>query len=438
MNSMSLIGAKGLNVLKWLKLFVPLSELRFYPPQFIIRNPMIGAVKSSFAKGHEVTVVVFNIADLLNLKENMQNKQYESYIKYIKRAFKEAIIELIPKNDIVMLHDYNSDGITLLMRMDCTEKKLQELDDTIYEILMCVKEKLNDAYPSIRSSFVTGYMFIAKKYYSLEDAVSKAHQQAVAIAERKMEYENHGLTETINQIISEQNIRLLAQPIFEVATNQIKAYEVLTRGPAGTDLESPLILFSVARQMGKLYELEKIVLEKTFEQISENESSQHVFINFTPVTLGNPLFIQEIQAMLKKYQGVSAKQVVLEVTEQDPIMQQTDFNKNIHLLRELGFRLAVDDTGIGYSTLSSIIEIMPEIIKIDRSVIQDIDSNTIKESMLKGLLLIAKESGSVVVAEGIESKGEAMVLSRHNVDLAQGYFYGRPASVDRMSMSTER
>src|SRR3954451_20817234 len=104
MNSMSLIGAKGLNVLKWLKLFVPLSELRFYPPQFIIRNPMIGAVKSSFAKGHEVTVVVFNIADLLNLKENMQNKQYESYIKYIKRAFKEAIIELIPKNDIVMLH----------------------------------------------------------------------------------------------------------------------------------------------------------------------------------------------------------------------------------------------------------------------------------------------------------------------------------------------
>jgi hypothetical protein len=63
-----------------------------------------------------------------------------------------------------------------------------------------------------------------------------------------------------------------------------------------------------------------------------------------------------------------------------------------------------------------------------------IDSNSIKESMLKGLLLIAEESGSVVVAEGIESKGEAMVLSRNNVDLAQGFFYGRPASVEQMSM----
>ena len=61
---------------------------------------------------------------------------------------------------------------------------------------------------------------------------------------------------------------------------------MLTRGPAGTDLESPFVLFSVARQMGKLYELEKIVLEKTFKQISENESAQNVFINFTPVTLG--------------------------------------------------------------------------------------------------------------------------------------------------------
>ena len=305
---------------------------------------------------------------------------------------------------------------------------------TIYEIVMYVKDILQDTYPSIKTSFTTGYMFIDKQYDVLEDAVSKAHYQAVAIAEKKKEYEEHGLMETINEIISERNIRLLAQPIFEVATNRIKAYEVLTRGPAGTDLESPLVLFSVARQTGKLFDLEKIVLEKTFKQISENESSQHVFINVTPVTLGHPLFIEEIQTILKKYRGVSAKQVVLEVTEQDPIIQQADFTKNIQLLRQLGFRLAVDDTGIGYSTLSSIIEIMPEIIKVDRSVIQDIDNNSIKESMLKGLLLIAKESGSVVVAEGIENKGEAMVLSRNNVDLAQGFFYGRPASVERMSM----
>lgn len=70
---------------------------------------------------------------------------------------------------------------------------------------------------------------------------------------------------------------------------------------------------------------------------------------------------------------------------------------------------------------------MPDIIKIDRSVIQNIVKNSIKESMLKGLLLIAREAGSLVVAEGIENEDEASVLTRNNVDLAQGYFYARPS-----------
>ena len=429
---MSLIRLSGQKILKWVKLFVPLTKLRFYPPQFIIRNPISQAVQTSFAQGYEVAVMVFNIADLIDLKENMDKPEYSSYISYLKRVFKEAIIDLIPREHIVMLHDYSSDGITFLMRIECTEKKLKELDDTIYDIVSFVKQEIHTTHPSLNSFFTTGYTFIDQKYYSLEEAISKAHQQAVAIADKNIDYKEHSLLETINQIIKEQNIRLLAQPIFEVATNQIKAYEVLTRGPKETDLESPLVLFSVARQMGKLYELEKIVLEKTFKQISENESSQNVFINFTPLTLGDPRFVEDLQAMLKKYKGVSPKQVVLEVTEQDPILNKDEFNRNIFLLRELGFRLAVDDTGIGYSTLHSILEIGPEIIKIDRSVIQDIDSNKVKESMLKGLLLIARESGSAVIAEGIESKGEAMVLSKNNVDFAQGYFYAKPASVDQL------
>lgn len=435
---MSFISAKSSHFLKWIKLFTPSSKLRFYPPQFIIRSPIMRAVKRSFALGHEVVVIVFQIADNMELKDSIEKSKYEAYVQLIKKAFQEAVIELIAKDDLVLLHDYTSDGVTLLMRADLKEKKLKELDNIIYEIIMCVKEKVMNDEPDIHSSFVTGYMFVDKEYYSLEDAVNRAHQQAVSMAEKKMEYEEHGLLETINQIIFEKNIRLLAQPIFEVSTSQIKAYEVLTRGPSGTDLESPLVLFSVARQTGKLYELEKIVLEKTFKQISENGSSQHVFINFTPLTIGHPLFVEDVQMMLQKYQGVSTKQVVLEITEQDPIMQKDDFNRNIQSLRKLGFRLAVDDTGIGYSTLSSIIEIMPEIIKIDRSVIENIDSNSLKESMLMGLLLIAKESGSVVVAEGIESQGEAMVLSKHNVDLAQGYFYARPGSVDKMTTPIER
>ncbi|WP_066091447.1 EAL domain-containing protein [Neobacillus novalis] len=115
------------------------------------------------------------------------------------------------------------------------------------------------------------------------------------------------------------------------------------------------------------------------------------------------------------------------MTENDSIDGLKNFIYNLKMLRLMGFRIAMDDTGAGYSSLSIISEIMPDIIKIDRSVIQNIVKNSIKESMLKGLLLIAREAGSLVVAEGIENEDEASVLTRNNVDLAQGYFYARPS-----------
>ena len=73
----------GPNILKWIKLFIPLSKLRFYPPQFIIRNPITQAVQSSFVQGYEVAVMVFNIADIIELKENMDQQQISIPILHI-------------------------------------------------------------------------------------------------------------------------------------------------------------------------------------------------------------------------------------------------------------------------------------------------------------------------------------------------------------------
>lgn len=102
----------------------------------------------------------------------------------------------------------------------------------------------------------------------------------------------------------------------------------------------------------------------------------------------------------------------------------------------MGFRIAVDDTGSGYSSLYTISELLPDIIKIDRSVIQGIDTNRIKESMVKGLILVAKEMGSIVVAEGIEKREEAAVLMRNRVDMAQGFLYGKPGTLEKKRVVT--
>jgi EAL domain-containing protein (putative c-di-GMP-specific phosphodiesterase class I) len=414
------------NFLNWGKIVFPLSSIRYYPPQFILRDPIIQGAKRAFRKGSEVAVAVFTIKNLREISDQLGQTGYSAYISSIKKEFCSTIQHELKEEEVILLHDHYSDGLTLFIEVGHERYCISEIEGIMKKILRESERKLLLSHPAVNPQIETGYMFIEKKHYSIEEAVLKAHQQALAMAEKRVQSDFNEMLYSMSKIVAQKEIRLLAQPILDVATKEVKAWEMLTRGPEGTPLENPLQLFSVARQTGMLYDLEMIVMEKIIEQIEMTGCQQDIFINFTPITLGNQLFVRDMKKLLNRHKGISPRRMTIEVTERDSIEGMEYFIYNIKVLRTLGFRIAIDDTGAGYASLNSITEIMPDIIKIDRSVIQNIDKNTVKESMLKGLLLVAKETGSLVVAEGIESEEEAIVLFRNKVDLAQGYFYARP------------
>lgn len=411
---------------KWIKILLPEDKLKFYPPQFIIRDPIRKAVRKAFDGGYEVAVIVFNIKNLRELPEQLGEQGYTGFIRLLKLTFQDVIKEEVKSEEIVALHDYSSDGLTLFMKVNHDSHSVTDIDKKMKRILRLSEKKLAELVPLAKPVFETGYMFIEKRHYSIQEAILKANQHALSMAEKRVQSEYNEMLFMVNRIVAQKDIYLLAQPIIDIATGEVRAWEMLTRGPKGSVLESPLQLFSIARQTGMLYDLEMIVFEETLQQIYKTGCTQDIFINFTPITLGHERFIRDIKNMLAKCKNISPRQITLEITERDSIEGMENFLYNIKVLRMLGFRVAIDDTGAGYASLHSISEIMPDIIKIDRSVIQDIDKNSVKESMLKGLLIIAKEAGSLVVAEGIENKEEASVLSRNKVDLAQGYYYARP------------
>ncbi len=424
------------NLLSWFKIFLPQEKLRYYPPQFILRNPLVSSVERAFKNGFEVAVLFFQVSNLRDLTEKVGTAGIHHLTSLLKKEFQLSASGILHEENILVIHDYHSEGITVFLKVDPKKLYLSEIDIKSFRIIEDVMQRLSIICPALEVQLNSGYMFMDKRHYSLEEAINKAQEQAVAMAEKKIQSEFNHLLYTMTQIINSKDIRLLAQPIFDVATREIKAYEVLTRGPAGTEMENPLRLFSVARQTGLLYDLEIIVLEKTLQQISLNGSSQNVFINFTPMTVGNPRFLKEMKNLLGIYSYVLPSQIVIEITERDSIEGIDHLLSNIRELRKMGLRIAVDDTGAGYASFHTINELMPDIIKIDRSVIHNIDNSPVKESMLKGLLLIAKETGSIVVAEGIESEKEAMVLSKNKVELAQGYYYARPAKIEKVKFSS--
>lgn len=416
-------------LLQWGKIFLPLSSIRYYPPSFIIRNPVLAGVTASLQGGHEVAVIVFHLKNVKELSEQLEPSEYRKYIHMVKKLFQHAVEQGIADSDLITLIAYDGDSVALFIKVDYERHSISEMDLMMNIVLFSVERDLKACFPDVFSAFQAGYMFIEKTHYSIEEAISRALRQATAIAERKVETELNEMVYTMKRIVSQKEIELVAQPIIDVETKEVRALEMLTRGPKGTVLENPLPLFSVARQTGTLYNLEMVVFEKAFQQIIESGCQEDIFVNCTPLTLGNMRFIRDLKELLQKFQGLSPKRIIFEITERDSMEGLKDLRYNIKVLRLMGFRVAVDDTGAGYASLNTISEILPDIIKIDRSVIEDIDTNTVKESMLKGLLLVAKEAGSLVVAEGIERKEEASVLLRNKVDLAQGYFYARPAEL---------
>lgn len=413
------------NLLGWGKIMLPHSSICYYPPQFILRNPVVSGVKKAFKDGCEVAVIAYTIKNHRELAAQLGDQNWK-YAKALKKHFKSVIGKEIDQQDMIVLHDYYSDSLSLFMRIDHNRHCISEIDTKMKKILREAESRLFQEYPTVHPVFDTGYIFIDKTVGSVDEAVLKAHQQAFAMAEKRIQSDFNEMVYEMNKIISKRKIKLLAQPIIDVATKEIRAWEMLTRGPEGTALESPLQLFSVARQTNMLYELEMIVLDKSLEQIRSTGCTHDIFINFTPITLGNSRFIRDLKNMLQRYKSIKPSQITFEVTERDSIEGIENFIYNIKVLRGMGIKIAVDDTGAGYASLNTISELMPDVIKIDRSVIQNIDKNSVKESMLKGLLLVAREAGSIVVAEGIESEAEASVLTRNKVELAQGYFYARP------------
>ena len=411
---------------KWLKIILPTNKLRYYPSVFVLRNPIEQLIRKADKQGNEVVIISFYIPNKAQVVDQLGQEHFIMKRKRMKEIFKKCAIKHINDDQIVCLVDQYSDTLSLVAKMKPNEACSIQINKKIKDIITDFQLKITDTYPNSIVKLDYGYLFLNLNQYTLEESFRTAFQNATIKAEQREAREYNKLLFDINSIIASKQISILAQSIMEVSNGKINAWEFLTRGPKNTILESPLQLFAVAKQTNKLFALEMLILEKAFQLIKESNCRERVFLNFTPTSLNNIHLIKEVNRILGKFSSINPKNVVIEVTEQDSIDGLMNFEQNVKDLRNLGFQIAVDDTGAGYASLHTISKIMPDIIKIDRSVIKNIDTDRVKESMLQGLLLVAKETNSLVVAEGIERSEEVQVLTRNKVDLAQGYFYAKP------------
>src|SRR5205085_4405530 len=152
---------------------------------------------------------------------------------------------------------------------------------------------------------------------------------------------------------------------------------------------------------------------------SRLKEGEFLFINVDPHDFNDPLFAMD--------QVSTPERVVLEITERTAIKDYPKFRERLKVLRELGYRFAVDDAGSGYAGLGSIANLEPDFIKLDISLINAIDTNFIKQNLVETMVKFANDHGAKVIAEGVERAEEFKAVQDLGVHLVQGFFLHRPS-----------
>ncbi len=233
----------------------------------------------------------------------------------------------------------------------------------------------------------------------------------------------------LDHILAHGDLHSLFQPIVSLSERRILGYEALTRGPSNSPLHSPVNLFGVARHAGRLSELELACRKSACRAFSELRLEGKLFLNVSPDSLLEPTHQPGRTLQLLQNYGIPPSQVVIELTEQSPTEDFSLLYTALHHYRAMGFSIALDDLGAGYSSLRLWSELRPDYVKIDRHFIDGIHQDAVKREFVGSILQMAKASRAQVIAEGIELAEELTVLAEMGVDLLQGYLLSRPQEV---------
>ena len=241
--------------------------------------------------------------------------------------------------------------------------------------------------------------------------------------------------ELLHTVIRQQNVKAHFQPIVHLQTQQIYGYEGLIRGPVNTVLHSPTQLFEVATRVGRLADLDILCRQVVIKQFSQLGLPGRLFINIDPYSLIHEHFREGQTLEFIEQAGLNPSQVIIELTETHPVEDVKLMQQAMDHYRQMGFRVALDDLGAGYSGLKLWSELRPDIVKIDRHFIQGVDEDRTKQQFVSAILKTATALGCRVITEGVETEKEYATLRKIGVEMVQGYYFCRPVEVPPTTIS---
>ena len=213
------------------------------------------------------------------------------------------------------------------------------------------------------------------------------------------------------------------QPIVDIQAHRIDAFEALVRGPNGEGAGH--VLGQVNKQ--NVYAFDQSCRVKAIELASRLGVNRQLNINFLPNAVYEPRACIRATLDAASRTGFDPRRLTFEIVETEAISDTPHLLKIIAEYRRQGFKIALDDFGTSYSGLSRLAELKPDIIKLDRVLVQDCETDSLRLSILAGMIALGQENGIKVVIEGVETAGQLNALREVGARFVQGFYFAKPA-----------
>ncbi|MDN5842099.1 MAG: GGDEF domain-containing protein [Alcaligenaceae bacterium] len=246
-----------------------------------------------------------------------------------------------------------------------------------------------------------------------------------------------GLLKCLDEIIRTKALVPVFQPIARIQQASLLGHEGLIRGPADSPLYLPDALFRTARSAGRSIELELLCCRMILQRSGELGLPKKIFINISPSALiiltRSP---DELSGWLAEA-GLEPGRVVFEVTEQRMDSDPDHLIDAVAWCRVQGIQIAIDDLGIGYSSLSRWLDLKPEFIKADKRFVRGLETDPARQQLMRSLCDMAKVTNAQVIVEGIEAAGELDCLAALGIGCGQGFHIARPQLIPTKVLAPE-
>ena len=388
---------------------------------------IIDALRDRLLDNRDMGVLYIDVEQYSHIEEAYGWEVFDGLLRHTARTLRRMVGTVFATEDFVAVNRAGGSDFYVFASLEPGEDASIRLQRKARQVEESLRGALDEAFGARihkRIGVFVGHALLRPNpQMRVERLVYKGLRQAIAVATTKEEERQSLLRESFGDILRKGRIRTVYQPIFQLEKLEVFGHEALTRGPADTAFESPELLFQFAGENESVWELEQLCLASSASNYSPARPGQ-LFINIEADTIASlsrsgP---QTVPPLFAKKQSI-----VLEVTERSAIRDVAVFRSALAKLRELGFRIAIDDAGSGYASLQAIAELKPDYIKVANTLITGLRTDSIKRDVVEMLVNLSGRIDAVCVAEGIETPEDLEECRALGIPYGQGFYLGVPS-----------